>query len=66
MSATKIRIFIEAGGWMATDNSAETLELFGTNTLPLPFLADTPAKSVVGVLEQLNPGASIEVMGGAS
>ena len=63
----RIEIFIvtegDQSGWMAEDNDPQTLELFGTNTLPLPFLAAAPAANVIESLRELNPGAEITVRG---
>ena len=58
MNAHTITIFLEDGGWMATDTDPRTRELFGTDTLPTPFLADTPAADVLHVLGRLNPRAT--------
>lgn len=56
-----ITIFLDGPGWMARDNDPEVLALFGTDTIPLPFLASTPAGEALAVLRQLNPDATVEV-----
>ena len=48
-------------GWMVKDNSPEVKELFGTDVLPLPFLAQTPAELVIFTLRERNPDAEITV-----
>ena len=62
----RITIWIDGDGWMSRDNSPETLELFGTDVLPTPFLRNTRASAVVSVLQELNPDAEIVVKGGAA
>ena len=49
-------------GWMAqfVDDS-EIKELFGTDTLPLPFTSESAASEVKGEVERLNPGCMVEV-----
>lgn len=54
-----IRLYLEDGGWMTQDNSPEVFELFGTDTLPTPFLEGTPVEDVLAVLTKLNPEAVI-------
>lgn len=55
-----IEVFLEDGGYMTreTGNSA-LIELFGTDTLPTPFLQDTPASSVIETLQRLNPDKEV-------
>ena len=37
-------------------------EMFGTNLLPTPFRAETPAETVAAHIEKLNPGAAVWVI----
>lgn len=57
----KIELFKDGPGWMSRDNDPETFNLFGTNTLPLPFL-DTPANEVLAVIKQLNPDKEVVII----
>ena len=58
----KLHAYIDGDGWMVRDNDPETLALFGTDCLPMPFLKDTTdARVVEDVLRTLNPDAVITV-----
>lgn len=61
--ARSIRLFKTADGWMSTDSDPQVRELFGTDTLPTPFLASSPASAVYDTIRQLNPDAVIYVSG---
>ncbi len=56
-----LEAYIDGDGWMCKDDSPESLELFGTDTLPLPFLRDTPASLVLSTLKELNPNANVAI-----
>jgi hypothetical protein len=49
-------------GWMCRDNDPQTRDLFGTDTLPLPFMATAEAQTVIKVLTELHPDAEILVV----
>ncbi len=55
----RIRLFIDGNGWMMQTDSQETIDLFGTNTLPLPFLRATRAHVVLRTIMTLNPNATV-------
>ena len=55
----KIELYLDGDGWMSQDDNPETFDLFGTNILPLPFLKNTPASSVLSVIKKLNPDAIV-------
>jgi hypothetical protein len=65
----QIRIFIErapedgsVAGWMAAyvgPHKEEILNLFGTDTLPLPFMSATRASVVIDTLQRTHPGVEI-------
>lgn len=57
-----ITLFIDGAGWMARDSDPETKALFGTDTLPLPFLKNVKAEAVRAVIQELNPDATVEVV----
>ena len=54
-----MKIHIDGSGWVVTDNDPSVVKLFGTDTLPLPFLSNVPASLVIDTLERLNPDARI-------
>ena len=53
--------------WMVTFHAdAEVMELFGTDTLPTSYTAETPALTVLNAIRALNPGYSIHFGNNAS
>jgi hypothetical protein len=49
---------LEGNGWMIDHEGPvgeEMMELFGTKTIPSPFLKSTPVSQVIEVLKELNP-----------
>ena len=56
MSTPKtIRVFLDGAGWMAEFAGDDTFELFGTNTLPTPFLAAADPAEVLRIIGKANP-----------
>lgn len=55
---------LEGEGWVV-DHEGEcgdqVEELFGTRTLPMPFMRSVRASMVVDALQQLNPGVEVVV-----
>lgn len=47
--------------WMAQSSDPEVMELFGTDTLPTPFLTCMPGHEVQAQLASLNPDACVIV-----
>ena len=54
-----LTIYLDGDGWMVKDNDPETLRLFGTDTLPTPFLRETPRHQVIEGRRHLNPDAFV-------
>ena len=54
-----LTIYMDGDGWMVHDTDPEVMALFGTDTLPLPFLKATPAAMVMAALQDLNPHKSV-------
>lgn len=55
-----IFIFLLQGVWYARrPRDSDWLELFGTDVLPTPFLAETPVAEVVAELRRNNPGFDV-------
>ena len=59
----RMHLFIEDGYWMMRTDSPETKELFGTDTLPMPFSSQVRASQVYATVRELNPDAEITVKG---
>ena len=59
----RMHLFIEDGYWMMRTDSPETKELFGTDTLPMPFSAQVRPSQVYATVRELNPDAIIVVKG---
>lgn len=55
----ELRLYVDGDGWMLKSNDPQVRELFGTDTLPTPFLASVPASLVLDTIERLNPGAIV-------
>jgi hypothetical protein len=54
-------IFPHQGAWMVERvGDAETFELFGTTVLPTAFTSIKDVRDVIQVLDELNPGCSID------
>jgi hypothetical protein len=47
--------------WHVRTDNQKTKELFGTDTLPTPFLISTPADYVLAKLQALNPTANVQL-----
>ena len=58
-----ITLFLADGGWMATDTDPQVRKLFGTDTLPTPFLVGTHPEMVQDAVQRLNPGAVVVLRG---
>ena len=56
-----IELYLEDGGWMTKTDDPQVVALFGTDTLPTPFLEGTPVEDVKAVLERLNPNCTVLV-----
>ena len=56
-----IELYLDGNGWMTKNNDPKFMELFGTDTLPTPFLKETKVALIVQTLETLNPNAVIKV-----
>ncbi len=65
MSAQRFMLVSLIGEVWHTQKPGEALllELFGTDTLPTPYRADTPAAEVVGALAALNPDYDVMLVG---
>lgn len=62
MHPERIEIIRGADGWMARFvGDADTLRLFGTDTIPTPFGLSTPAQAVQERIQSLNPGVPVTV-----
>jgi len=62
--ASKIKIRLDGDGWVADhegDVAIGVVDLFGTATIPTPFLKVTPGHLVVDALQRLNPGVTVEL-----
>ncbi len=62
MSQFTMELFIDGDGWMCRDDDPATLDLFGTDTLPLPFLANASPESVSNVIKELNPDKKVVIL----
>ena len=60
----RILLSLTPTGWVCTKygpHAAETIELFGTATLPTAFTAQAPAERVLAAITRLNPGCVVEL-----
>lgn len=65
MNQTVIRLHRGPDVWYATTEGrgAERIrQLFGTTTLPTPFLPSVPAEEVAAEIRRRNPGAQVVVV----
>jgi hypothetical protein len=66
---TMLRLFVgrsvpsRSSVWLCQNvGDAETVRLFGTDTLPTPFGAACPAAVVLAEIQRLNPGEAVELV----
>jgi len=55
-----ITIRQEGNTWVAEHSNLKVKTLFGTNTLPTPFLTATPKAEVIRKIQQLNPDMEVK------
>lgn len=59
-----IRLHRNNSGWLATfKDDPETVELFGTDTIPTSFTKEARKSDVVREIQKLNPDCIIEAWG---
>lgn len=58
---TTMRVWSDGQQWLVTNDDPEVRVLFGTDTLPTPFLARAKASVVLAEIRRLNPGADVQV-----
>lgn len=60
-----IRLYRSGGYWMAQFvGDAETMRLFGTDSLPTPFTDAAPFDAVYRTILRLNPGSCVDTWSG--
>ncbi len=62
--ANEIELFVEDGVWNAqyTQRNPERgtiVAVFGTDTLPTPYMAQMPAETVLDIIRRRNPGVVV-------
>jgi len=54
-----IKIELNGNTWRAKHSNPEVRSLFGTDTLPTPYLAATPRAAVIEAISKLNPEVTV-------
>ena len=66
MKDKRIELFVDDGGWMARFvGDPEVVALFGTDTIPTPFLEGYDPALILDSIERMNPDCAVSIVGGA-
>ena len=56
-----IKLTRTPGGWVATFSDPSIMELFGADTIPLPYTAQAEELIVLEIIKRRNPNAIVTV-----